>query len=786
MSDVLHTAIALHDAGMCVLPAADNGTKMPAVTTWKHFQTTRPDRDQVVAWARTSHGIGVLCGAVSGNLEMLEVEAAGVDLLPQVTAAMTDHGLAQVWQAIATGYAEATPNGGIHWLIRVDGTPLPNRKIARRPITGGVQVLFETRGEGGWVVVAPSNGGTHPTGRPWAMLTGSPATIPTLSVDDRDAVYAVLSLFDEMPTAVDAPPVERSPSDGLRPGDDYNMRADWADILTGWTRVRRMGAGYAWRRPGKNEGISATTGQADDADRLYVFTTSTELPSEKALTKFATYTHLRHGGDYAAAARALRADGYGDAPTPAGPSLSDMVDKPANASAPANAPTATPTVVERTEDAQALALVQHCETLIRHNHTTGRWHTYTDGVWVQQPISGGMVREYARGLARQLPGADTPALAWRKTMLSDTGIRHVIALATTDQRITAHTADFDANPVLLSHGDTLTDLTTGTTRASLPADMISKSTLCRPGTAGKRLWQSFLDDILDPDAHRYLARLAGITLHGGVREHLLVFCYGTGANGKTTLADALRHALGDYAVTLPAETLMVRKHEPHPTELAPLAGARMAVVNELPDGRRFDEARVKVLTGGDQVGARWLYGQPFTFTPSHTLWVIGNAKPAAVVGGEAFWRRIRLVGFHRTIDPDKRDPDMPERLREAAPAILSWAIDGWADYRANGLAEPASVVADTAEYRAENDTVGRFLDDACQITGNPALKVNTRAVRAAYEQWCRDESVEPVTATAFGIALKRVGVEQVRSHGGRFYTGITLLETADDQEETWR
>ena len=782
MTKILQAATALHDAGLCVLPAADDGSKTPALTTWKHWQSQRPDLVQVTHWASTSHGIGVLCGKVSGNLEMLEVEGPAIGLLPAVTAAMTDHGLGEVWERIGRGYAEATPNGGIHWLLRVDGAPLPNRKIARRPIPGGVAVLFETRGEGGWVVVAPSNGGTHPTGRAWTMLTGSPATIPTVTVDERDAVYAVLSLFDEMPAPVEAPPATSSQADGLRPGDDYNARADWSDILTGWTRVRRMGAGFAWRRPGKNEGISATTGQADDADRIYVFTTSTTLPSEKALTKFAAYTHLEHGGDYAAAARALRSAGYGDAPTPAGPSLADMVEKTATTGAAAPTP---PAFVERTEDAQALALVRACESLIRHNYTTGRWHTYTDGVWVQQPASGGMVREYARGLARHLPGNDGPAMTWRKAMLADTGIRHVIALATTDQKITAQTSDFDTNPTLLSHGDLVTDLTTGTTRASTSADMISKSTLCRPGSTGKRLWESFLSDILDSDAHRYLARLAGLTLFGAVREHLLVFCYGTGANGKTTLADALRHALGDYAITLPAETLMIRKHEPHSTELAPLAGARMAVVNELPDGRRFDEARVKVLTGGDQVGARWLYGQPFTFTPSHTLWVIGNAKPAAVVGGEAFWRRIRLVGFHRTIDPDKRDPDMPDKLREAAPAILEWAINGWADYRANGLAEPASVVADTAEYRAENDTVARFLDDVCQVSGNHQVRVFTATVRAAYESWCRDEAVEPVTPTAFGIALKRVGVDQIRTHGKRFYTGLTLLETVEE-EDSWR
>jgi putative DNA primase/helicase len=283
---ITDAALALHDAGLCVLPAAGDGTKMPALA-WKQYQSTRPGRDQVLAWAQHSDGIGVLCGQVSGNLEMVEAEGRAVHLLPEVTALMADHDLAEVWSRIVMGYAETSPAGGFHWYIRIsDGPALPNRKLARVPNPtpnepSRVDVLFETRGEGGWVITAPSNGTTHPNGGAWKVITGGPDTIPTVTVDERDSVYSVLAMFDQMP--VDngpARPAAATPGaiDGLRPGDEYNLKADWAEILEGWTRVRRMGAGYAWRRPGKSIGISATTGQADDADRLYVFTTSTPLP----------------------------------------------------------------------------------------------------------------------------------------------------------------------------------------------------------------------------------------------------------------------------------------------------------------------------------------------------------------------------------------------------------------------------------------------------------------------------------------------------------------------------
>lgn len=792
MTTINDAALALYDAGFCVLPAMADGTKRPA-GNWKQYQTQRPSREQTYALVERAEGIGVLCGAVSGNVEMLEVEGPALHLMPAVAAAMADHDLADVWQLILNGYAERTPGGGIHWLLRVhDGPALPNKKLARTPDPQPdnphhVQVLFETRGEGGWVVTAPSSGRTHDTGRAWHIVAGGVATIPALSVDQRDAVYAVLAMFDTMPVT-NGPRPTSSPGEasGDRPGDDFNARARWEDILDGWTVARKMGNGLAWRRPGKNIGISATTGQAADADRLYVFTTSTPLPAEVPLSKFATYAHLHHAGDYGAAARELRRQGFG-APANPGMTLAEMVeaptvkaDNPPSEPPPPATPLDPPSFTERTEDAQALALVATCGHLIRHNITSSRWHAYHAGVWVEQTPGGGQVREYVRALARHLPEGDNGATPWRKAMLSDTGVRHVLSMASTDPRIVADSSDFDADPWLLGSGEVVTDLHAGHTRPATSADMIAKRTGTVPSDHGMALWLDFLAQIVDDDTARYLQRLFGMSLYGRVLDHVLIFLFGTGANGKTTFMDALRHAAGQYAVSLPAETLMIRKHEAHSTELAPLAGARLAIFNELPAGMRFDEARVKMLTGGDQVNARWLYGQPFSFTPSHTLWIVGNDKPATSSGGEAFWRRVRLVGFHRTIPAEQRDPNLPEKLREAAPAILAWGIQGWADYQRQGLAEPASVVADTAEYRAENDTVGRFLDECCQVSKFGDQKVNTRTVREAYEKWCSAEGVAPVTPQVLGRELAKVGVEQVRSHGQRFYSRITLLATSDE------
>lgn len=348
VTSLLDAALDLAARGFSVVPVAADGSKRPAVD-WKAYQETPPDRDDLDGWfdtlvARTAYdGLGVITGAVSGQLEMLEVEGRAAHLAGKLGETLVDAGFGDLWQRLSAGWLEVSPSGGLHWLYRVDGPARPNTKLARRRNPDNprlVDVLLETRGEGGFVVTAPSAGRTHPTGKPWARIAGGPATCPTITVDERDTLYALAATLDEMPvldhgTPKAAPgsfgfrPTTDQPGEvGDRPGDAYNARATWAEILepAGWTVARRLGAGYAWTRPGKTHGISATTGQAaDGVDRLYVFTTSTEFEAEQPYSKFGAYALLNHAGDHAAAASTLRKAGYG-APMPDRPALTLVGD----------------------------------------------------------------------------------------------------------------------------------------------------------------------------------------------------------------------------------------------------------------------------------------------------------------------------------------------------------------------------------------------------------------------------------------------------------------------------
>jgi hypothetical protein len=317
VSEILQAALDFYDAGVSVVPASMNGTKAP-ITSWKQYQVTRADREQLQAWfSGNATGIGIITGAVSGNLEMLELEGRAVNggLLDEAKEIAFNSGLGQLWDILSNGYVEFTPSGGLHWLYRIADEPVPgNTKLARRPGENDtIEVLAETRGEGGFVVTSPSFGSVHPSGQPWVLLKGSPALIPMLSMEERNALHDIFRALDSMPhkeQVVQNLSQNVQNATGEKPGDDFNERGKWEDILINWKKVFTSNGVTYWRRPNKSEGISATTGR-NDGDNLYVFTTSTSFEAEKPYSKFAAFAHLNHGDDYSAAAKALRAMGYG-------------------------------------------------------------------------------------------------------------------------------------------------------------------------------------------------------------------------------------------------------------------------------------------------------------------------------------------------------------------------------------------------------------------------------------------------------------------------------------------
>jgi len=315
MNSILQAALNFYDAGCCVIPARIDGSKAP-IGNWKQYQVERPSRDQIVEWFQDGHsGMGVVTGKVSGNLELVEFEGRAVKdgFLDEAREIAVNSGLSNLWNIITSGYVEMTPSGGIHILYRIADEDVPgNLKFARRPgENDGIEVLIESRGEGGFVITSPSHGTTHPTGQPWVLIKGSPMSIPMLSWEERNDLIYIFKMLDQMPVKEQV--VEKLSNQtltGTKPGDLFNQQATWDEILIpiGWKKGYTSKGTTCWTRPGKEWGNSATT--KAETGNLWVFSTSTVFESEKPYSKFAAYTLLEHGGDYSKAASALRSMGY--------------------------------------------------------------------------------------------------------------------------------------------------------------------------------------------------------------------------------------------------------------------------------------------------------------------------------------------------------------------------------------------------------------------------------------------------------------------------------------------
>lgn len=443
-----------------------------------------------------------------------------------------------------------------------------------------------------------------------------------------------------------------------------------------------------------------------------------------------------------------------------------------------------------TEDGTARALVaQHADTL-RYCPQRGRWLTWTGHRWAWDDAEH--VRELTRNIARRLPEGK----AWsshKRRALSAAGVTGIIRLAQTDPAVTVNIDHLDAHPYQLNTPTGIIDLRTGRLHPPDPTALHTRSTPVAPDfdRPGERFTRFLRDTFTDNDLLAFVARLAGLAAIGKVLEQLLPFSYGTGANGKSTLAESLQDALGrgetGYAISAPAEMLMTRRHTEHPTELAQLAGARLVVCSELDDGQRFAEAKIKQLTGGDSINARFMRRDPFTFTPTHTLWLLGNHRPHATTGGPAFWRRIHLIPFTNIVPETRRDPRLGEKLAAEAPAILAWIALGAADYMTGGLRPPGAVTTATADYAHDQDTVARFVDDACHLApGQPAVKATASDVRHAYEQWCTENGETPVSAKRLGTDLRdRFGVTLDRSSRHRIYVGLGLATSDSEESREW-
>lgn len=405
---------------------------------------------------------------------------------------------------------------------------------------------------------------------------------------------------------------------------------------------------------------------------------------------------------------------------------------------------------------------------LRYVAAYGKWYVWDAGRWqpdavlLADHLIGAALRRQAALVLRR--GATVQQQKLSEKLANDfcsaNKLSAVRTLLRADPRCAAPAAAFDNNPWLLNTPAGTVDLTTGNVRDHNPGEMCSRQTVAAPDPSmAAPEWTRFLQEATAGDMYLqlYLQRLAGYALTGVTSEQQLTFIWGPGGNGKSVFANALQYVLGDYAETAPMDTFTASANDRHPTDLAGLVGARLVVASETQSGRRWDEQRLKAMTGGDPVRARYMRQDFFTFTPQFTLVFVGNHKPEITNVDEALRRRIHMVPF--TVQPQEIDVHLAEKLRAEAPAILAWMVQGCLLWQELGLRPPAAVVEATNEYFEDEDGVGRFLSEACEMDGAAVTPLDD--VYRAWTEWAnargeRAMSIKQLSQLLVTHALTRV------------------------------
>ena len=321
------------------------------------------------------------------------------------------------------------------------------------------------------------------------------------------------------------------------------------------------------------------------------------------------------------------------------------------------------------------------------------------------------------------------------------------------------------------------DLKTGLLSQPDRADGITKLAAVAPVDAVHcPLWLKFLDETTGNDVEliRYLQQWCGYCLTGDIREHALVFVYGGGGNGKSVFLNVISSILSDYAVTAAMDTLTASRDSKHPTDLAMLRGARLVTASETEEGKPFAEARIKQVTGGDKISARFMRQDFFTFPPQFKLTIVGNYKPALQNVDEALRRRFNVIPFTRK--PEKPDKELESKLRVERPGILRWMIDGCLDWQTNGLVRPSIIVEATNEYFDEQDLFGQWLGEVCDVEqDNPHKWENATELFKSWKIYAETAGEKPGTTKFLSAALLSRGFGKKRITGGATaYTGLRL------------
>ena len=434
-----------------------------------------------------------------------------------------------------------------------------------------------------------------------------------------------------------------------------------------------------------------------------------------------------------------------------------------------------------------------------HDHSSGAWLEFDGTRWARDEL--GRITQHGLAVSRELltdaavatlRAAREPNSGLQKQLMDEADkikaaaislqrkprLDAMIALVGTDPLIAANRGMFDAHDMRLGVQNGVVELTELPVnhRAGAPADMITRQAGCAfDALALCPTWDAFLERVQpDREVRLWLRRLVGYWLTGRTDQQSFTVFHGLGANGKSVFAETVKKLLGSYGVSADFSSFMAKNQgsDAIRNDLARLDKVRLVVASEGPEGARLDEDLVKRITGGDEITARFLHREFFSFRPRFKLLLVTNHRPSISGTDHGIWRRVVLVPWTVTIPREEQDRRLVERLEAELPGILCWALQGLDEYLALGLDLPRAIVAANAEYRQDSDVVGHWIDDSCLLDAKG--RTTNGALYQSYSAWASAAGHRPMSAKSLGDRLRERGLTPWRTTNGRGWAGIAL------------
>jgi putative DNA primase/helicase len=439
---------------------------------------------------------------------------------------------------------------------------------------------------------------------------------------------------------------------------------------------------------------------------------------------------------------------------------------------PPTAPTPLPIAPALSEEAIALDFAtRHCDRL-RYVAKWSQWFVWRDGCWRIDETR--RVLSLARELCREVANKVNKPTERRRIASAKTRAA-IVSLAGEDHRLAATVDQWDTDPWLLNTPDGVVDLRTGNLRPHKITDYMTKQTAVSPRAKCPQ-WKGFMKTITnnDEELEKYQQRIAGYCLTGTTNEQELFFFYGSGNNGKGAWVRAVSGLLYDYHQASSIETFTVVHSERHPTELAALRGARLVTASETEEGRRWAEARIKEMTGGDTITARFMRQDFFSYKPQFKLLFSGNHMPTLRTVNKAITRRFNRIPFAVTIPDDEVDGDLDDKLKAEWPGILAWAIEGCLEWQRIGLSPPKAVTDATGSYLMSEDTLGEWLAECCDVGANHWE--STTKLFKAWKAWAEEREEWVGSVKTLSRKIEDRGGFSRRMNSERSMRGFSRLQ----------